>query len=99
MCNNKILYRLSACALIGMLCSCNSRVSEGGHPSDETVQSQVTISETDTVADTSTNVVTENKVEITTEDGKRQVLLSCRIRKRIMISRRNLFMKNSFLRI
>ncbi len=68
MCNNKILYRLSACALIGMLCSCNSRVSEGGHPSDETVQSQVTISETDTVADTSTNVVTENKVEITTEN-------------------------------
>ena len=68
MCKNKILYGLSACALIGMLCSCNSRVSEGGHPSDETGQSQVTISETDTVADTSTNVVTENKIEITTEN-------------------------------
>ncbi len=56
---NKILYGLSVCALLGMLCSCSSKVSEGGHQSDGTEQSQAAISGTETVADDSTDAASE----------------------------------------
>ena len=64
---NKILYGLSVCALIGILCSCSSKVSESGRQSDGTEQSQAAISETETVADDSTDVVSKNETEVITD--------------------------------
>ena len=64
---NKMLYGLSVCALIGILCSCSSKVSESGRQSDGTEQSQAAISETETVADDSTDVVSKNETEVITD--------------------------------
>lgn len=64
---NKILYGLSVCALLGMLCSCSSKVSEGGSKFDGTEKSQVAISGTETVADDSTDVVSKNETEVITD--------------------------------